>query len=90
MKQLRKREAHLRSEVILCLSETGDPCSFLLIKMKYYQNGGSGHSGTNSKRPNLPKKLIYKLDEMFIKYTLSAPSDARGMLQLYFKINPEL
>lgn len=61
------------------LSETGDPCSFPLIKMKYYQNRGARHSGRNSK---LLKKLIYKLSETLKKYTLSAASDA-CTLQLY-------
>lgn len=83
MKQLRKRKVHLRSQTFL--SGTGDACSFPVIKMKYYQYRGARLSRTSSKHPKLLKKLIYKLSEMFIKYTLSAASDARGTLQLYLK-----
>lgn len=80
MKQLRKRKVHLRRQTILCLSETGDPCSFLLIENKFYQKRGARHSGTNIKLLTKHLKVfwsVYKIHSLF--------SDACSTVQLYLK-----
>lgn len=81
MKQLRKRKVHLRRQMILCLSETGDPCSFLLIKNKFYQKRGARHSGTNIK---LLKKHLKVIWSVYKTHSLCF-SDVCSTVQLYLK-----